>query len=339
MTASPWTSCASARISQVVRRIPRVGIDAAPRKGQQTQPSLVGLTLAERLDQPEQILFDREPIGSRGKSGKLGQSHLDELEVLARKVEMGSRYRRLGFLEFLLADQDGNPHVQDLSFRRRRVGSRRRVELGRRLVQPAATEEQVGLEQAGESLQARFGHRFLHECQGVGFAGSADRRVHRLEAGSIRQRSSQAEADIVRQDFLEVLDGNCPQSNDRVIECGGGLPRRPAIPGVQLAGFPPALPLSPAINRGLELEFACSGMARILAVEFIEQTHGPRPAFLSLIGCHSPPGRAIESSSHFLNERLALADRERCVLDLRLERGQVLGQLIARRGLLSADDG
>src|SRR5208283_1220852 len=121
--------------------IPRVGIDATPRQGQQTQPSLVGLTLAERLDQPEQILFDRKPIGSRGKSGKLGQSHLDELEVLARKVEMGSRYRRLGFLEFLLVDQDGNPHVQDLSFRRRRVGSRRRVELGSRLVQPAATEE------------------------------------------------------------------------------------------------------------------------------------------------------------------------------------------------------
>ena len=71
-------------------------------------------------------------------------------------------------------------------------------------------------------------------------------------------------------------------------------------------------------------------------VELIEQVHGPSPAFLPLIGCHSPPGRAIESSGHLLNERLALADRERRILDLSPERGQMLGQLIAHRGLLRA---
>ena len=172
MTASPLTSCASARMSQVSAGFRGSGSMPLAHEGQQAQPGLVALTLAKCLDQPEQVLFDRVPVIPRGKPDKLGQPHPDELEILARRIEVRTRYGRHGFLEFPLADQDGKPHVQDLSFRRRRVGSRSHVELRGRLVQPSAPEEQVGLEQAGESPQTWFGHRFPQERQGVGFAGS-----------------------------------------------------------------------------------------------------------------------------------------------------------------------
>jgi hypothetical protein len=77
-------------------------------------------------------------------------------------------------------------------------------------------------------------------------------------------------------------------------------------------------------------------MACVTAVERVEQTYGASPPLLPLPGGPGASSRSIERSRHFLDNRLALTDRERWVVRPLLERGQMPRQLIARWRFLRA---
>jgi hypothetical protein len=77
-------------------------------------------------------------------------------------------------------------------------------------------------------------------------------------------------------------------------------------------------------------------MTRVLAIELAQELDRLAPSLLPLLSRYGSFCRPVQSGRHLLNNRLALADPQRCVLSLGFQGGQMLAKLVRGNGLTRA---
>ena len=186
---------------RVAEQIPRLGLGMGEGVGRRRagevvhrQPRLGAIRGAKRAGAGEGVDLGLGPVRARGRVATLleadGQGHrVPRDPVEARRVD-----RLDGVVIPPLAAEDARPDLGHRGGRRGRLELGRGVELLIRPVEVAEPREDLGAEEAGESLDGRLGRHRIERGEGFLQPSSSGGRCVRVEDRPVGQRLRQAKS-------------------------------------------------------------------------------------------------------------------------------------------------